>query len=310
MKTSGRLVLLCSDAPKSKVEVDGFTITAHKRARIERTGEQRWHDSIAIDYEGKTNDEIKSWVLFHSFVMYSYETLSSFEGTIEGVIEYEDNPCANLNNYSNVLGQVFFLHKPDNVSVGYEDFYQKFQQADSDIIDAVKNIMISFSPYSYNSPSRIVDSSYWQLLAYYSVVEMIVGQQSYCCQLECDRCHKTPPHYALSGFEWLSRRMNEIVKNEEVAKQYIEYVWAVWQSIRNKTVHSSLHPTAQYVLQEEEYVVYDVKKALGDYEADSTALSALVHSMGDIARYLLLDRLFDLKVFPGISPLQSKRLRF
>lgn len=308
-KTSGKLILLSVNAPKSKVEVDGFTITAYKRALIKHSaGVTIEYDSIIVEYENKTNDELKNWVLFYSFVMDSDRTLSSFEGTINGVIEYKDDPCNNPCDYNNILGQVYFLHEPKNASMSYEDFYKKFQQADSSTINATKNMLARFTPTHYNPLNRVVDNSYWQLLAYYSVVDMIVDRQKPCCYLKCNKCHNSDPHGAMLASDWLSHRINEIVDNEETAKQYIDYIWAVYNSVRNNTVHSSLHPTAQYVIQEEEHVIYDVKKALGDYETDSTALSALVYIMGKIARYLLLGRLFDLGVYPEISPLKSSRI--
>lgn len=102
--------------------------------------------------------------------------------------------------------------------------------------------------------------------------------------------------------------MDEIIGNDEISSQYAEYIWVVWNKIRNKTAHESIHPNAQYVLREESHVIYDVKKAIGDYDKDTAALDALIYSVGDIARYLLFDKLFDLKVFPVIRPLHSKRI--
>jgi|HubBroStandDraft_4_1064222.scaffolds.fasta_scaffold240839_2 hypothetical protein len=70
--------------------------------------------------------------------------------------------------------------------------------------------------------------------------------------------------------------------------------------------HFSIGPPLQPAVHGQTEVVYDVDRAVKEYETDSTALSALSDGLQKIAHALLVDRAFGIKYF---SPIPNSNLR-
>lgn len=76
------------------------------------------------------------------------------------------------------------------------------------------------------------------------------------------------------------------------------------EQIRNKTIHHAIIPTAKSYPRtvHGQVVIYDLKKSVGDYEHDHHALMSLLHLLKDVTKFLLLERIFKLKIFPIPEP--------
>jgi len=132
--------------------------------------------------------------------------------------------------------------------------------------------------------------------------------QSFCANSpRCNDCDKKLQHYPEDTKTWLYNRLLEIVGDLHV-EQYFQYIWAVRQKVRHRTAHTSAHPTAEHIVLPQGETVYDLKKVIGDYDKDRTALDALLYATHDIARYLLLNQIYGYKIFPIISELHAVRI--
>lgn len=308
-KQSGQIVLLSDFVPSDQYEIDGFKIIPHHRASVRHKNYEMFFDSLVLEFDNKNLDELGKWVLFHAFVVASWITLPSYEDAIAGEVTVSSDPCAKSEDFSKITNRVYFWHKPAGLDLNYSELYERFIKSDDETLDMVKNIMTHLNPISHSSIRRLTDASYWQLLVYYSVIESLIGQQPQCSSRPtCSDCKKEISHNSMPALDWIKKRVGELTDNADSCEQYIEYIWGVRQKIRHKTAHASAHPTAKHVLQSKRHVVYDLKKSIGDYDRNSTALLALVNGIHDIARCLLLSHIFGLKVFPSIGPLQSVRL--
>lgn len=302
-------ILPASNVPKTPTNVGKFKISLGKRAKIKYKGEERYHNTLSIEYEDASDADIVQWVLFHAFTMNSSITLEAYQDSIVGDFSLLEEQSVNPIDYEDVAEHVYFLHKP-KIKISYTELFDKFTAADEKTLDMVKNMLVNVIPRRSNFLTAVLNNSYWQLVIYFSVVEGILGRQDFCSEkFECPECGRVGQHYPMEGKEWMLSRLKGITGSDEAAEHYLKYIWAVWQKIRNPTAHTSRHPTARYVEPEVGQTVYDLKRTLGDYDKDTTALDALVRGMGDVARYLLLDKLYDTKTFPGISQLNVVRIQ-
>lgn len=300
-------ILLATNIPQISENVGKLKLSAGKRVKITYKGEERYHNTIIADCHSISDAELIEWVLFHSFTMASSITLEDYQGNIVGETKPVDEQLVNLIDYQDIAEHVYFLHKP-NIKISYQELFEKFTKADNKTRDMVKNMMINIMPWRSNFLTSVLNNSYWQLVIYYSVVEGILGRQDFCAEkFECPECHRIGQHYPVDGQEWMLQRLEDITGSAEAAEQYLGYIWPVWQKIRNPTAHKSKHPTAKYVEPDVGHTIYDLKRSLGDYDKDTAALDALVHGLHDVARYLLLDKLYGIKVFPGVSQLNVVR---
>ncbi len=304
------MILTSNYSPTSKVLLsNGFIISAHKRSSFSiQEGCEVFQDSIIVEGVTKENhEELKKLVLFHSFLMRSSYTLKNFEE--HTVIKHLNEESVDLIDFDNILSSIFFIEKrEDTEPVSYTDLHAIFTKESKENIDLVKNHLTDLSS-GLRTSNTIIDTSYWQLMIYYSIIEKIIGRQSHCTILECPECKRTDVHhYALTENEWYEKRIKELVPdNPEAQASYLEIIKVVKKYIRNKTIHSSDTPSAnEYAPSiKGETIVYDLERIIGDYLNDPIALTALIHLLKDVARFLILDRLFGLKIFPTPSHLRS-----
>lgn len=305
------MILPTDWTPKDKVSLfDGVTLEPHKRVEIKKRTMQSYHDSVLVGGY-KNMAVLKLWVTFHTFTFSSGCTARQFvrEGIGEDEMSMTDQPLANFIDYDKPLPHVYFF---DNESfIGdknktYSELYKLFTEQSKENIDLVKNYLNDFGAGSTRLGRLISDPTYWQMMVYYSIVEKIIGQPEFCSnQHKCEVCKRENiQHRPISQAKWLRQRLGEIIGDEETVKHYEAIIFAVRQNIRHDTVHNAIIPSAEQMFKTEPGVtVYDLKRSIGDYDKDHSALSSLLHMLNDVSRYLLLDRLYGLQIFPHPRPL-------
>lgn len=305
------MIIPTNFSPKNKIHLaDGLLIEPYKRAGVNNDHGITYTDTVIIHNYNKF-DILKNWIIFHSFIFDSHFTLSEFEKNKTGKLEFVNEKLANSIDYNNVLPYVYFFqkNKTGKPEKSYEKLYDIFLKQTPDNIGLVINYLTRLNEDTFYPSRAITDTSYWQLMIYYSIVDKIIGEQKFCKSLDCDKCKKKDiGHHPLSANAWLEQRLNELIpKNPSAQKAYNEIIKAVKEHIRNKTVHHGIVPTAKKYPKTEhgQVVIYDLKKSIGDYEHDHHALTSLVHLLKDVAKYLLLEKIFELKIFPVPESLRT-----
>lgn len=255
---------------------------------------------------------LKTWVIFHTFVLNSQVTARRFESPDDDSMTQMGQPLASRVDYDNITTKVYEFRAIGDVgkrSRSYTQLYELYMGQSKENIGMVKNFLNDFGVRTgYFRPDKLIsDSSYWQIMVYYSVIEKIVGRQPFCSvQHECEKCGKSNiTHNPLSEVDWIHKRLLELVKDEQTVSSYESVILAVRQKIRHSTVHSSIVPTAErdFAAMSPGLTVYDLKRSIGNYDKDHHALDSLIHMLSDVARNLLLERLFNLDLFIEPQPL-------
>lgn len=314
------MIFPTSFSPQEPVTLfDGLSIHPLTRGIIDNGYGTSHLDAIRLDGYEKTDGAMKAWAIFHTFILNSRQTADQYEWSYGGGRDFSliEEELANRIDYDRILPWVYFHDNESAIGTknsSYAKLYQKYKTLSPVKIALIRNYLNDFSRTSKaRSINRTIsDPSYWQMMVYYSIIEKILGMQQFCAEHHhCKKCGKaTINHYPMSQFEWTKSRLTEIIGSDEIAETYRAVIWAVRQKIRHDTVHSALTPDAEQGLpQESDRVLFDLERSIGNYKEDHHAVESLIHMLADIARYLLLDDIYSLKIFPAPRPLGVITLR-
>lgn len=295
-----KIVLPTYNAPLKKIVLTGsIKIKSNKKVKISKQkGSTQYFDSIIVQYDNE--EEFKNWLIFHSFIFDDLHSIDQFENNAE-ITELKEK-CSGEIEYSNIKKRIYFPEDKDvdKEEISYDNLYAKFLKIEKCDRDLLINYLLNFSGGLSTQIDPIRDYSYWQIFDYYSIYESIIGEQPSDCEgFSCPKCKKElPGHRSLTEMEWNKKRLSEIIKEPDLVSEYLKIVQTVRDNIRHKTAHSGLHPTAKYIAQSEAVVKYDADRSRESFKDDATALLALKLNMKDVVRFLLLDKLFGLGLFP------------
>lgn len=275
--------------PKEEVTVGGIKLSAGNgvvvTSKTTNSSGQTFLPTVSLEYGSLAQGELSQWVLFHSFIIGEPWTLSSYIGTIYGIVEFLDKPRGTEKDYGDFLNTAY---RTEGImqKMSYGELYDKFILLSEQQSGMVKNLLLDMKPGQQWQHSEMADYSYWRMVIDYSIVDAVIGQP----KLKTAR-------------EWLKDRLLEIIGDAEKAEQYRKIIWTVRENIRHKTAHESAYPYERPAseLQSGENQ-FDVDTVVNSFKTDSHALSALENNMHEVTRILLLDDILHTKIFPDIRP--------
>jgi hypothetical protein len=276
-------------------------------------GLSRLHFVMPPDWSDKEAwQRFRDWVIFDAFVRINGRASILFDNRI---FRFEDvtysvdigsiGDAADLRylvNYDDVSS--YLVDEPFSVvnvpALSYAELYKTYLTLPAKTKSAIE-WFISAPPRS--SQFDAFFGSYWALLHIINLIGDIIGDPPNCdCTPEkCNRCGRTPPsHRRLSQRDWRREQLNAWLSDNSRVEEYTTLIETAYR-IRNRMSHgplfdrSSLQPAVHGHIE-----VYDVDRAVKEYETDSTALSALSEGLQKIAHALLVDRAFGIKYFSPI----------
>jgi hypothetical protein len=94
-----------------------------------------------------------------------------------------------------------------------------------------------------------------------------------------------------------------------IRNEYLVVINTAYNQIRYPTAHAGVMPVPEYLMPEIGTTeTYDIKRTIGEFPTDWSALYGLLMSVEFVTRYLLLDKLFQLNTFPRLLPLNVTRI--
>lgn len=302
----GTIILPVQRVPSEKINLGTIVLKSYKRVKImPRKGLEIYSDSILINFNSK--EILNNWLAFHSFIFDDFYPIDQYENAVE-IIE-TDKKCSYTIDYADIISEIFFAEFDSNAQkIDYCELYKTYVSIEESQRDLIRNYLLKFSNKS-TIINPIRNYSYWQILDYYSICESIIGLQDFCKEVyECITCKKESLHKPLVEADWIKKRMLDIIGDQGRADEYSKVIMSVRDLIRHKALHESLYPSAKYILQNQSKIIYDIEKAKTYFKEDSTALSSIESQIQDVARYLLINKIFDFHIFPHISPIISQRI--
>jgi len=151
-------------------------------------------------------------------------------------------------------------------------------------------------------------SRYWQVVSYVTILESTLGHPANCAEnTPCPTCGKQRVHRAGTEREWRRQHFESIGMKEDVKGEYLRIIETAYSEIRHPTAHAGDIPVPQYipVVGEE---TYDVTRSAMEFGTDMHALDSLIYSVRAVTRYLLLYRLFGLRLFPRLPTYHVKHI--
>lgn len=304
-------LIVTSYSPSDLLKLSNLSIVPNKR--VEHLSRIRHNcDSFYVEVDKDPEEEreiLNKFVAFHTFVFDNHFTLSSYEKE-NRFQEVGEN--ALVLDYSNLTKKIYRFEREGLPVLSYSFLYEKFLSIAIEDYDLVRSFLNTYQDKDYViTDKEIRDDSFIKILISFSIIESIIGQQDFCViGHNCAECGKEGiQHYRLSQKEWVKKRFEEIIGTEEnVQSEYFDVFMLVRNKIRHKVVHEGFFPRTAYVIEEDDEVIYDTNRIKEDALENKTTLRALSLVMQDMARNLLLDHIFQVKIFPPLRPLRTKRI--
>ncbi|MDD4001510.1 MAG: hypothetical protein PHU35_01830 [Bacteroidales bacterium] len=304
----GTTMFITWSPPSKTVKVGNIKISAGNGVMLftkttNSSSQSSW-PTVVLEYGSLNQGELSLWVLFHAFITGNPWTLPSYMGTIYGVVEPMDKPLGEEKNYDDFLN-IAYRTEGITQKMSYSELYDRFISLNEQQNGMVKNLSLDMKPGLQWTHQDMADYSYWRMVIDYSIVDAIIGRQSFCSEVyECSKCHKTKiNHYSISAEEWIKNRLTEIIGDTKKVDQYMKIIWTVRENIRHKTAHESAYPyqrpSSQLQPGDNEF---DINTVVSNFKTDTHALTALESNMHEITRILLLDNILQTKIFPDIRP--------
>lgn len=266
-----------------KVSEGNGVVISHKTTN---SSGRQFMPTVSVEYKNLEQGELSLWVLFHTFIIGEPWTLSSYMGTINGVVESMDKPRGDARDYADFLNTAY---RTEGITqkMSYPELYERFKGLSEQQSGMVKNLLLDLKPGSQWSHPEMADYSYWRMVIDYSIVDAIIWRRPRGTKAEV----------------WNKSRLLEIVGNEGQAGQYMKIIWTVRQNIRHKTAHESDYPHQRPSSQlQHGDNAFDIDTVVGSFDTDNHALTALEQNMHEVTRILLLDNILQTKIFPDIRP--------
>lgn len=256
---------------------------------------------------------LRSWLLFHSFVMNEYFSIQLFQENDSAIKQVDQPGHGDPLDYENIIDKMFFASFPKNMTLSYLGLWEKYKQHEEN--DFMRNLMrnatVDIVPSMSQPQYAVIDLRYWQLMIYYSAIDAIIGTQPFCSeQHECLSCKKKNiPHKQKSGSAWLKERLTQIMGNDKKVAIYFDLIGTVHNLVRNKTVHESLFPTA-LPYHSDQSEVFDVTRGIDEFLHNDTALEQLVMATKEVTRCLVANEVLGTGIFLNPPPLHIEVVGF
>lgn len=311
-----KFVLPTQNAPQEKCIIGDIKISEKNRVKIETDGMGIfYYDSMEIETPEDNWDLLNEWITFHTFIFNDSTSLNWYEGNdFNSNKLINEGTCSYLVDYSDISKKIDF---PNTYSspLNYKDLYNIYISQTEENKSLVKNYFNSFGVQQVKSLNRnIRNDEFWKILVLFSIIESIIGKPPECKEELVCSIHGKINHNNSNQLDWIKQRLSEIISDADRVDEYLKVIWDIRQKIRHKTVHEGLMPQSVYEPERDgengDEVVYDWTKTSSEWNKNSIALFSLKNQISHIARYLLLNKIFGLKIFPQIKPIRTKRIVF
>lgn len=306
-----KFILPTQHAPDKETRVGELKIYPNKRVSINEGSIFGHWDSMIIESSQQNWNLFNEWLTFHNIIFFDdhisldwYES-QNFDSDNKLIIEGD---CCYLIDYSNISNKIYFSNVYQD-TLNYEDLYKKYKSQSEENKALVRNYFNSIEVNRFKSTERDIRNDYFlRILVLFSIIESILGDNPKCsCDLTCTIHDKIDghKHTLISQKEWIKKRLLEIISDTERVDEYFSVIWEIRQKIRHKTVHEGAISEARFIQQPEGEIIWDWTKTSKEWDKDSVALLNLKTQIKEIARNLLLNKIFDLNMFPQLHPLRS-----
>ncbi|GEM_PF-3328599 len=270
---------------------------------------------------------LRQWIEFHSFVLGDGHLCALFEagrldsfGTatrLQDVPDVRSLDFANFEvDYDNASNYIYWLHEGDTPRLSYAklfDTYLKLSISDRSLI--TNSLLDSQLPRVTSHDNDLFDMhrACSSILRHISLIEYLTQYgptyEGVRVSITCSVCGKRVnySHRYHIRKDWWRQYLEGIGCPREVAEHYLSVIETAVNEVRNIGAHGPLSPTATWPNHGLGLEVYDTERTVTQWGNDRVALMNLVCLVQEVARYLLLNKLFDLQVFPSPRTLQSLR---
>ena len=304
--------------PAGRISVENYPV---------KGSEQHFDFTFFITEGEDTGEHIKNliqWILFHCFIFHEIHACNFLENnmisnhtiadSLKAISDLNSEPTSYPLDYDNIGQQVYWLYKGYIPNISYRQEFKKYLSLSKKEQATFTNYLLTLNvrrPYDLFHLHRL----YWQMAKNAVLLEQIISHAPTCknkieiCCLECSRKDSILySHRTKSESEWCKERLREIINNEDTVAAYLKVIGVAFDKIRHPTVHKAIAPSAQRIEQVTALEIYDIERTIAEFKDDVVALENLVMLIADITRYLLLNKLFGLSIFPIPETLKSFHL--
>lgn len=289
-------------SPKNALALPNLRLSPGPRINLTRFGSGGHTNSIQVEID-KDGEDLRNWVRFHSFINNSCELVDYYLDERSYKIEDVRPKSQMPRNFENFLSVIYWRTADYGGGVpvvSYSDLYAEYLSFDQPKQNLITAYIAALTTKD-SKPSRMLfNRAYWRIVQYYSIIESIVGQPSFCpCALGCEKCGSTGlQHYSVSAAKHLQQALAEIIKDEKLIEHYQAIILTARNEIRHSTVHAALQPSGKRpALKDGEQIYYDTEKSVKTHKQDLYALTALEGRLEEATWHILMDRLYGHGIF-------------
>lgn len=270
----------------------------------------------------KLSEKYREWLAFDSFLLNDDSPIRAFDTQKTGyLITVPSTVSENLpitgyfqEDYDNIAGAMFGCapNIPGLPVIRYSEVYQKYLTLPEKTKELIEWFP-SFPTYlsqMYCKERTFFNPNYWRIVHLVVLIEQIVGSPNHCPAptSTCSCGKQLPRHHAVTRPQWLRQFIKLQISNHEVAQDYVRTIEAGYK-VRNKMAHSAYFDRSTHEMPLAQPEIYDIDRATKDFSDDSAALMLLVMSLSDVARNLLLSKVFGINFFMPFRKLTSFPVR-
>ncbi len=257
----------------------------------------------------------RDWLIFDSFVLNDKHPIRNFDEGYSGDVKTvppDLPPDAVYPDYKQIdyddIAGVMFMTGTNEEGVGhfsYRELFETYRGLDPGDRDLIE-WSVSAPHLSWMRFDAFFKVRYWQLFHWMILLERLLGESPTCSAdpTQCAVCGRSSvPHSAILKRDWFQKVLTDRIKNSSIVNEYVRVI-EKGTKIRNKFAHTpsfdrSVYATMGHLERQE----YGADRAVAQYTADAYALDSLLMSLEEIARYLLLDKVFGTQYFRKILAL-------
>lgn len=294
--------------PTDLISLDGIDLAPVGYAMFTKNGSGRQtHVANVIDRKG---EGIEEWVVFHSFITHAKDMVAFFDDPNSYELKPIKSDGASLiqADYQNYLKEVFFKINPKNVPVvAYEELFERYKQSQPKLKEQVSNFLIDFKSDTGSTNQRNQYRTYFNIAKNFSIIENLLKEERVRCpqKLMCRSCgQKNISHYISDPASSLFNTLKKVMKDSERFEDYKVLIKTARSEIRHNVFHGNTFPTVRYReldSKNNEAFEYTNKVTAESLNIDLHAVKALDAKLEAITWNLLMDRIFDYKIFQSAT---------
>lgn len=290
--------------PSTKIKLGEIELIPGPRINYQQYGSGSHVDSLDVEID-KDGPLMREWLIFHCFINNSSTPIDYYLHEKYGhTLKFVRDKSMFMQDYSNFLPIIYWRKEAEARKLpkqSYTDLYNLYNKLDPIKKDLITAYLLALTSHDDKPGRKIFDRTYWRIAQYFSIVDSIIGQPTFCSeQLKCDKCKSSDmPHHSVSATKHVKDTLALMIVDVALTKHYQDIILTARNEIRHSTVHAAKLPNiiTPPFTKDFEQRHYGTKESIEQHKEDAYALQALEGKLEEATWHLLMNHIYNHGIF-------------